>query len=280
MYYNSEGKFLTCTATTPPIPEKVVQDDDHLRLTLKYEPIGVVGAITPWNFPLVIAMGKIAAGLLTGNTVIVKPSPFTPYSILKFTEWVQPVLPPGTLQALNGGSDLGPWMVSHPGIPKISFTGSSPTGKKIMEVGSKLLKRVTLELGGNDACIVCRDVDIATVAPKVAIGAFFNSGQLCVASKRIYVHRDIYDEFRAALVSVVKSWKVGAATEEGVMLGPVQNKPQYDIVKGFVNESLDKGHKFALGGAVEPGQGFFIQPTIIDNPPEDSRIVAEEPFGE
>lgn len=267
-------------AKTKEIPTKIVQDDDELRLSLKYEPMGVVGAISPWNFPLVLSIAKVAAGLLTGNCVIVKPSPFTPYSILKFTELVQPVLPPGVLQALNGQNELGPWMVEHPGIPKISVTGSTKTGKKIMEVGSNLLKRVTLELGGNDASIICKDIDIAKVAPQVAIGAFFNSGQLCVASKRIYVHEAIYEEFLQALVDFVKGWKVGAPTEDNVTIGPVQNKAQYDIVKEFINDSRKQGHKFALGGDLIPGGGYFVQPTIIDNPPENSRVVAEEVFGE
>jgi len=266
-------------AKTNPLTEKVIQDDDELRLVLKYEPIGVVGAICPWNFPLVLSVVKICGSLLTGNTIIIKPSPFTPYSVLKFVEWVQPVLPSGVLQALNGDDKLGPWIVAHPGIPKISFTGSTATGKKIMQAGSKYLKKITLELGGNDASVVCPDVDIAKVAPQVALGAFFHSGQVCVASKRIYVHQDIYDEFLKALVSVVQSWKVGGISEEGVMLGPIQNEMQYNIVKGYFEDSIKRGLKFALGGKIAPSDGYVIQPAIIDNPPDDSMVVTGEAFG-
>ncbi|KAL2062743.1 hypothetical protein VTL71DRAFT_5815 [Oculimacula yallundae] len=272
-------RLLQFHANTPPLAETVVQDDDELRLVLKFQPLGIVGAITPWNFPLVLSMGKIAAGLLTGNVVIVKPSPFAPYSVLKFVELQQKILPPGVLQGLNGDDSLGPSMVIHPDIPKISFTGSSVTGKKIMEAGGRLLKRMTLELGGNDACIVCPDVDIAKVAVQVALGAFFNSGQICVASKRIYVHQDIYTPFLKALTDVVRSWKVGPASED-VMLGPVQNEVQYGIVKGHIEECKKKGLKFALGGEdINSGSDFVIQPAIIDNPPDDSMIVTQEPFG-
>jgi acyl-CoA reductase-like NAD-dependent aldehyde dehydrogenase len=224
-------------------------------------------------------MAKIASGLLTGNSVIIKPSPFTPYSVLKFVQLVQPVLPPGVLQSLNGDEKLGPWIVSHPGIPKITFTGSTTTGKKIMETGAKQLKRITLELGGNDACIVCPDIDISKVAPQVALGAFFNSGQLCVASKRIYVHQDIYEEFLKAMVEVVGGWKVGKATAEGVMLGPVQNEMQYEIVKGYFEDSIKRGLKFVLGGEVKASDSLVIQPAIIDNPPNDSLVVTGEAFG-
>jgi len=224
-------------------------------------------------------MQKIVPGLLTGNTVIVKPSPFTPYSALKFVEMSQKFLPPGVLQALNGDDRLGPMMTEHPGIEKISFTGSIATGKRIMMSSAKTLKRVTLELGGNSACIVCPDVDVNKVAPLVALGAFFNSGQLCVASKRLYVHTDIYKEFQEALLNVVKSWKVGPAGEPGMMLGPVQNEMQYNIVKGFFEDCAVNGYQFALGGEIGDAGGFSVQPAIVDNPPHSSRIVSEEPFG-
>jgi acyl-CoA reductase-like NAD-dependent aldehyde dehydrogenase len=212
--------------------------------------------------------------------VIVKPSPFTPYSILKLAEMAKGIFPPGVFQAMNGDDKLGPLIVSHPGIGKISFTGSTATGKRIMESASKMLKNVTLELGGNNATIICPDVDIAKVVPQVAIGAFFNSGQMCVATKRIYVHEDIYSDFRDKITSIVKSWKVGPASDPEVMLGPVQNQMQYEIVQGFYEDCHRKGYKFATGseGAVN-GKGYLFEPAIIDNPPDRSRIVMEEPFG-
>lgn len=170
-------------------------------------------------------------------------------------------------------------MTLHPDIQKISFTGSVATGKRVMEACSKTLKRVTLELGGNDASIVCPDVDIEKVAPELVMGAMQNSGQVCVATKRIYIHKDIYPQMIAAMSKVTQSLKVGQGNTEGISLGPVQNEMQYKIVKGFLEDSKKNGHKFATGGEVDStDKGFFITPTIVDQPPEDSRIVQEEPF--
>jgi acyl-CoA reductase-like NAD-dependent aldehyde dehydrogenase len=259
--------------------EETIQDDDELRLTQRFLPIGVIGAICPWNFPLVLAVGKISASLITGNCIIVKPSPYTPYSILKFAEFAQAVLPHGVLQTLNGDESLGPLMTTHPGIGKISFTGSTGTGKRIMEAASRTLKSVTLELGGNSAVIVCVDVDVTALAQQIAIGAFFNSGQFCLASKRIYVHERIYDKFRDAIAAVMKSWKAGPAFEKDSMLGPVQNKMQYDIVLGFFEDCKQNGYTFALDGGPSGDEGFIVQPAIVDNPPDSSWIVTGEPFG-
>ncbi|EHK97551.1 putative Betaine aldehyde dehydrogenase, chloroplastic [Glarea lozoyensis 74030] len=188
-------------------------------------------------------------------------------------------LPPGVLQALNGDDKLGPLMTEHPGINMITFTGSTPTGKRVMASCAKTLKRVTLELGGNSAAIICPDVDVNKVAPKVALAAFFNSGQICVASKRLYVHKDIYADMLAAVKKVVEGWKTAPAVEEGTMLGPVQNKMQHAIVKDFFEDCASQGYDFALQGEVGKGEGFVVQPAIIDNPPDDSRIVREEQFG-
>ncbi|KAH8659963.1 aldehyde dehydrogenase [Xylariales sp. PMI_506] len=279
--------FLEFNANSPPLGERVVQDDDELRLTLRYQPVGVVGAISPWNFPLVLAVAKIAAALITGNCVIVKPSPFAPYSVLKFAELVRGVFPPGVLQALNGGEDLGPRIVAHPGIDKITFTGSTATGKKVMAAVAATgqgLKSLTLELGGNSACVVCPDVNVQAVAPQVAVGAFFNSGQFCMGTKRLYVHEDIYDVFLKELVGVVGSWKVGATSDlaTDVMLGPVQNDMQYQIVKTFFQDSVDNGLNFALGGPLGKAaseSNYIIPPAIIDNPSDNSLVVTHEAFG-
>jgi len=149
-----------------------------------------------------------------------------------------------------------------------------------MMSAAKTLKRVTLELGGNSACVVCPDVDVEKIAFGLALGAFFNSGQLCIATKRFYVHKDIYKETLEAVTKVVKSWKVGPTSEEGVMLGPVQNEMQYNIVKGFFEDCAVNGYDFAVGGGkIDTEEGFIIQPAILDNPPHGSKIVAEEPFG-
>ncbi|KAI1869892.1 uncharacterized protein JN550_005482 [Neoarthrinium moseri] len=276
------ANFLEFNAKQKPFKERIIQDDSDLKLTVVQKPVGIVAAICPWNFPLVLAMGKIAAGLITGNCVIVKPSPFTPYSILKFAELVQHIFPPGVLQALNGGDDLGPRLCTHPDIDKISFTGSTATGKKIANAAAGTLKTVTLELGGNNASIICPDVDPNIVAPQVAVGSFFNSGQLCVASKRVYVHEDIYDQFLKVMVETVKQWKVEptSSLQEGIMLGPIQNQMQYDVVRQFFLDSASNGHQFALGETPkESPENFIIKPAIVSNPPDDSLVVTGEAFG-
>ncbi|KAJ4292682.1 hypothetical protein N0V90_009345 [Kalmusia sp. IMI 367209] len=255
-------------------------DDDEKTVYTEYTPLGVCAGIVPWNFPLILAIGKVAPALLTGNAIIIKPSPFTPYTGLKVVELMQEVFAPGIVQAVGGNNELGEQMCKHPDIAKISFTGSIATGKKVMETSAKTLKRVTLELGGNDASIILPDVDIKKVAPEVVMGAFQNSGQVCVATKRIYIHESIYKDFLQEMVNFTKTIKVGNPEDGDNLLGPIQNSMQYEKVKDFFADSKSKGYKFAVGQPdIAAGKGFFIQPTIIDNPPNDSRIIAEEPFG-
>ncbi|GFN20392.1 hypothetical protein AtubIFM54640_005419 [Aspergillus tubingensis] len=270
--------FLDYFANVKIPSEEVIHEDASLKLTLNYLPLGVIGAIVPWNFPLVLAMAKVAAALAAGNTVIVKPSPYTPYSILKVAELAIPILPRGVFQAINGDDTTGPEMTLHPDINKISFTGSTRAGKHILAATSNTLKECTLELGGNDPAIIFPDVDIQAVAQQVALGAFFNSGQFCLGSKRLYVHEAIYNEFRDALVNVVKTWKVGPVDED-VMLGPVQNEMQFNVVNDIFKDCKANGYKFALEGGPSTGPGYIFHPTIVDRPPDGSRIVTEEPFG-
>ncbi|KAF2268203.1 aldehyde dehydrogenase [Lojkania enalia] len=272
------GAFIGYHCTLK-IPEEKFEDDEKTVYT-EYTPLGVCGGIVPWNFPLILSVGKIAPALLTGNCIVIKPSPFTPYTSLKLIELAQQILPPGVVQAVGGNNELGALLTAHPDVAKISFTGSIATGKKVMEVSAKTLKRVTLELGGNDASIVLPDVDIKKVAPEVAMGAFQNSGQVCVATKRIYIHESIYREFLQEMVNFTKSIRVGSPDDSDNLLGPIQNAMQYEKVKGFFADSKAKGYKFAAGDPdIAASKGFFIQPTIIDNPPNDSRIIVEEPFG-
>ncbi|EME46559.1 hypothetical protein DOTSEDRAFT_70539 [Dothistroma septosporum NZE10] len=260
------------------LPEERDEDDEKVLLT-RYTPLGVVGAICPWNFPIVLSLGKVIPAVLTGNTIIVKPSPFTPYTTLKVVELMQEVLPVGVVQAIGGDDYLGPMFTAHPGIAKISFTGSIATGKKIMAASAQTLKRVTLELGGNDASVVLPDIDIKKIAPQLVMGAFQNTGQVCVATKRIYIHKDIYEETLREMINFTKTLTVGAPAD-GAFLGPVQNKMQYEKVKDYFEDTKNHGYKFAIGDAdIADGKGFFIKPTIIDNPPNDSRIIQEEPFG-
>lgn len=245
----------------------------------RYTPIGVVAGITPWNFPLLLAIWKIAPALVAGNTMVLKPSPYTPLCTLWFGELAQEVLPPGVLNIISGGNELGQWLTEHPQIGKIAFTGSTATGKRVMQSAASNLKRLTLELGGNDAAIVLPDVDPRKIAKDLFWASFANSAQFCVACKRLYIHEEIYDEVAEALVAYAKSVTMGEWTGPYVELGPLQNRMQYDKVRDLLEDSRAQGHKFLLGGEVPDRPGYFIPVTLIDNPPEDSRCVTEEAFG-
>jgi len=261
------------------LPETVNEDSDDRFSVTRHIPLGVVGAIAPWNFPLILAMFKVAPALLAGNTMVLKPSPFTPLTTLKFGELAKDILPPGVLNVISGGDALGPWMTSHPGFDKISFTGSTATGRRVMASAAPTLKRVTLELGGNDAAIVLPDVDVEKIAETLFWAAFTNNGQICIATKRMYIHKDIYEPLRDAIVAYARTVKVGDGSEQGTQIGPINNRPQYERVLGLIEDARDKGYTFLLGGEKADVPGYFVPITILDNPPEDSRIVQEEQFG-
>lgn len=261
------------------LPVHVIEQSDDRTVETRRVPVGVVGGITPWNFPVLLAIWKIAPALVAGNTMVLKPSPYTPLCTLKLGELLRDVLPAGVLNIVSGGNDLGAWITTHPGINKISFTGSTATGRKIMEGASGNLKRVTLELGGNDPAIVLPDVDVAETAKRLFWAAFQNSAQFCVAAKRLYIHADIYDELSTALVEYAKTVKVGDGSHQGTDLGPIQNRMQFEKLKALLADARADGQRFLLGGEVGEGPGFFVPITIVDNPPEDSRVVVEEAFG-
>ena len=261
------------------LPLHIAEQSKDRSVETRRVPLGVVGAITPWNFPLLLAVWKIAPALVAGNTMVIKPSPWTPLCTLKLGEIVRDILPPGVLNVVSGGNELGAWLTRHPDVRKISFTGSTATGRKIMESASGNLKRITLELGGNDPAIVLPDVDVEETAKELFWAAFQNSAQFCVAAKRLYVHADIYDAFAAALVEYACKVKVGDGSEQGTDLCPIQNRMQFDKLKDLLNNAKADGHRFLLGGDVTNGPGYFVPVTIIDNPPEDSRVVVEEAFG-
>lgn len=260
-------------------PVHVAEDSAEAFVETRYVPLGVVCAIAPWNAPISLAMWKIAPALVTGNTMVLKPSPFTPLCTLKVGELFADVFPPGVLNVVSGGDALGPMMTGHPGFAKISFTGSTATGKRVMESAAKDLKRLTLELGGNDAAIVLPDVDLDAVAEKIFFGAFYNSGQICVANKRLYVHEDIYDGLRDRLAALAAAAKIGDGAEQGVTLGPIQNKPQFDRVVALLADAKASHLTLIQGAAVPDTGGYFVPVTIVDNPPEDARVVQEEAFG-
>ncbi|KAL2839273.1 Aldehyde/histidinol dehydrogenase [Aspergillus pseudoustus] len=255
------------------LEEETIYSDPDRKTVIRYTPLGVAVAIVPWNFPIQLALTKIVPALVTGNPIILKPSPFTPYCGLKIVELAQKFFPKGVLQFLSGDDNLGPWLTAHPDVAKISFTGSSFTGKKVMESASKTLKRVTLELGGNDPA------NIAAVAPKIVEFSFVNSGQVCVAIKRIYVHEDIYEPFLDAMVAYIKTLSIGDGLETGNFFGPVQNLQQFTHVKRFFADIENEKLTVAVGGKNEVRPGYFITPTIIDRPPDNSRIATMEPFG-
>lgn len=261
------------------LPVQTVDDMPGQRSIVRRVPLGVVGAIVPWNFPVLLAVWKLVPALLAGNTLVLKPSPFTPLTTLRLAEKLAMLIPAGVLNIITGGDRLGPWMTAHPGIDKITFTGSSATGRKVMETASASLKRVTLELGGNDAAIVLPDAKPAEIAEKLFWAAMTNSGQVCVAAKRIYVHDSIYDALAAALKNVAERVTMGDGTAEGVALGPVQNAQQFARVQALIADSRAQGHRFLTGGHEPKGKGYFVPVTIIDNPPETARVVQEEAFG-
>ncbi|MBC8752100.1 MULTISPECIES: aldehyde dehydrogenase family protein [Paraburkholderia] len=261
------------------LPEEVVRDDGENRVVTRFTSIGVIGGITPWNFPLLLAVWKIAPALVAGNTMVLKPSPYTPLCTLWFGELAQKVLPPGVLNIISGGNDLGQWMTEHPGIGKIAFTGSTATGKKVMQSAAINLKRLTLELGGNDPAIVLPDVDPKAIAKDLFWASFQNSAQFCVATKRLYVHEDIYEPLVSALVDYARSVRVDNGILPGSQLGPLQNRMQYEKVCDLLEDSVSQGHQVLAGGAPLDRPGYFIPVTLINNPPEDSRCVVEEAFG-
>ncbi len=260
------------------IPVDVVEDTDTRRVEVHHEPLGVVAGIVPWNFPVNLAIWKIAPALLAGNTMVLKPSPFTPLCALKIGEMSRDVLPPGVLNIISGDDALGPMMTAHQGFAKISFTGSTATGKRVMEAAARDLKRITLELGGNDAAIVMPDVDVDKIAQQIFMGAFFNSAQICIATKRLYIHEDVYDALRDRLHELAKAATVGDGSQQGVLFGPVQNEPQYRRVLSLLEDARREGLTLLQGKEVPKG-GYFIPITLVDNPPEESRVVQEEAFG-
>jgi acyl-CoA reductase-like NAD-dependent aldehyde dehydrogenase len=262
-----------------PIAPQVIEDNEQRRIELQWFPLGVAAIITPWNAPINLAAGPLTSALYTGNCVILKPSPYTPLCTLKLGELARQHFPRGVVNVLAGGDDLGRWMTEHPGIDKIGFTGSVEAGKQVMAAAAKTLKRVTLELGGNDAAIVLDDVDPKAIAPKLFFASFVNSGQVCMAIKRIYAHERVYDALCGALAEEARTARVGSGLEPETQLGPIQNREQYDRVVDLLEETKRSGARILAGGIVPRTDGYFIPPTIVVDIDENSRLVREEQFG-
>ena len=222
-------------------PSEVLQDNPEGRVELHRKPIGVVGSITPWNWPVMIACWHIIPAIRTGNTVVIKPSPLTPLSTIRLVELMNEKLPPGVVNVVTGENEIGSLMSAHPGIAKVTFTGSTATGRRIMQNAASTLKRLTLELGGNDAGIVLPDADPKKIVEGLFWGAFINNGQTCAALKRLYVHDSLYDEVCRELTAYARQVVVGDGLSEGSILGPVQNRRQFEIVSAFVEEARQQG---------------------------------------
>lgn len=261
------------------IPSKVLQDDNEGHVEMFRKPLGVVGSITPWNWPVLIATWHILPAIRSGNTVISKPSPHTPLSTLKMVELMNEVLPAGVVNCISCDDEsfnIGAAMSAHPDIRKIIFTGSIATGSKVMMSAAETMKRLTLELGGNDAGIVLPDVDPKQIAEGLFWGAFINMGQTCASMKRLYVHEDVYDQVCEALTEYTKNIPMGDGMDENSILGPVSNQMQFDKVKRLVDAGKKEG-RVLLGG--EAGVGLFFNPTIIADLTNESPLVKEEQFG-
>lgn len=275
---NSAVFFSRGYAAVDLAPE-ILRDTPQQRVELRRRPLGVVGAITAWNYPVLLAMWKIVPAVFAGNTVVLKPSPHTPVATLRLGQLAQDIFPRGVVNVVSGGNELGAWMTEHPGIRKIAFTGSGPTGKRIMASAAGNLKRLTLELGGNDAGIVLDDIDPAKIAADLFWAKFSNCGQVCAALKRLYVHRSVYRAVCDELVKFAATVKIGRGMEDGIDIGPIQNRAQYDLVRAMVDEAVNGGARVLYQSPVPTGPGLFLPITILTDVTPAMRVVKEEVFG-
>jgi len=266
-------------AAAMPLPNEVTRDNDKGRIEICYRTYGVCAGITPWNFPVMMAASKIAPALISGNTLVLKPSPFTPLSTLHVGEVLNQALPKGVLNVVSGGNELGSQLSEHPLVRKISFTGSVPTGKKVALAAAADLKRTTLELGGNDPAIVLDDADPAQVAPQLFWSAFMNCGQICIAVKRIYAPEAMFDALVEGIAKLAREVKVGDGTDPQTQIGPINNAMQLERVSSLVADAKRRGAKVHAGGERLPRKGFFFAPTVLTGLSDDAPVVAEEQFG-
>lgn len=260
------------------VPVKVIEDSDTRYVEQYRRPLGVVGAIIPWNFPVLIASYKLPGALLTGNTMVIKPAPTTPLTTLLMGEMMADIFPAGVVNIVTDQNDLGAQLTAHPDVSKVSFTGSTETGHKVMASAANSLKRLTLELGGNDAAIVLPGADPEAVAPGLFSGTFLNAGQVCLAIKRAYVHETVYDEVVERLAKLADDAVVDNGLQQGTTIGPLQNKMQFEKVKTFLADARKDG-RIVAGGEVGERPGYFIGPTIVADINDRSRLVREEQFG-
>jgi acyl-CoA reductase-like NAD-dependent aldehyde dehydrogenase len=261
------------------LPPEVIQQDTQESIVLHRRPLGVVASITPWNWPLILAIWHVAPALRAGNTVVMKSSEYTPIATSRFVELANTVLPPGVLNLVAGAGEVGSALCEHPGVDKIIFTGSTRTGRGIMRTAASSLKRLTLELGGNDAGIVLPDVDVDDVAPRLLGACLHNNGQTCAALKRLYVHEDIHDAVCEAMAAIARRLVVGDGMDPKTELGPLQNAVQLEIVSTLAADARARGATFLCGGGRARRPGYFFPPTIVTGLSEGARLVDEEQFG-
>ena len=261
------------------LTDETIQDDAQGRIVLHRKAVGVVGSITPWNWPLLIATWHLMPALRVGCTVVIKPSPYTPLSTLRLIELMNTVLPPGVVNVVTGDAEVGNRMVSHPDIAKIVFTGSTATGKGVMRRGADTLKRLTLELGGNDAGVVLPNTTIEPLLERLFWGCFINGGQTCAALKRLYVHEDQYEEIVAKFSDYVAKIPVGNGMDAATLIGPLTNQMQLDKVASYVDEARSRGARIVVGGKRTGGPGFFYPLTVVADATDDMLLVKEEQFG-
>jgi len=268
------------TASLQTRPE-TLQRNREGTVRLYRVPLGVVGSITPWNFPVMIACWHLIPAIQAGNTVVIKPSPNTPLSTLRLVSLINEVLPRGVVNCITGEDFLGAQISAHPGIRKIVFTGSCSTGQKIMASAAETMKRLTLELGGNDAGIVLPDADPKQIVEQLFWGAFINGGQTCAALKRLYVHDSLYDQVCQKLVRFAKTVKVGDGLLEDTAIGPIQNRRQFEKVVELVEDAHANGGQVILGGTLPKTRalGWFYPLTLVRDVDNSHRLVSEEQFG-
>jgi acyl-CoA reductase-like NAD-dependent aldehyde dehydrogenase len=261
------------------LSEETIQDDKAGKIIIRRKPVGVVASITPWNWPLMIASWHIMPAIRVGCTITIKPSPFTPLSTLRLVELINQVLPPGVVNVVTGGADMGNHLVSHPGVDKIAFTGSVATGRKVMAGAAGTLKRLTLELGGNDAGIVLPDTNIEPLLERLFWGCFLNAGQTCAALKRLYVHESQYESVVKKFAEYMAAIPVGNGLDPANLIGPLTNRMQLDRVCSLVDEARAGGARIVIGGTRPSSRGYFYPLTLIADATDDMRVVNEEQFG-
>ncbi|WP_207309126.1 aldehyde dehydrogenase family protein [Desulfobacter hydrogenophilus] len=261
------------------LEDELIDDNPEDTIELTRKPVGVVGSITPWNWPLLIAVWHIMPALRVGCTVVIKPASYTPLSTLRLVELINDILPAGVLNVVAGSSEIGNVMSAHKGIDKIVFTGSVEVGQTIMQRAAGNLKTLTLELGGNDAGIVLPGTDIEPLLEPLFWGCFINAGQTCACLKRLFVHEDDYEEVCQKFADYVSKIPVGDGMDEANLIGPLANAAQFDIIRKYVDDARQKGARVLCGGEPMPGNGYFYPLTLVADVTDDMDLVKEEQFG-